>query len=355
GSQRNPTLFETGETLPSFARLGRTNASVPTRARAKAAESLESGVSGAWVSSAQRYSHAALAIDASGRGPVHFIGADHAVSATGEFIADAAILIGVVADLQYHTRLQDKDRDAWPRAAAARCTLGDVAGVGELRNLLSHWLFAGCDAYVAHCQLRNRGVPLSGAGALVRVLVIGVIFHPRAAEEMPVGAVGRLNLRNLHIIHQAQRELAFALERRSWPSRRQHDDFPRPERRQHPFDDVAPGVPFAPDVAILIDLVAARRDHLGVQRHIALRHADAIELQLHVALAPEMSGVLGRFQMSDQVAAARESLLAEFGHRVEMTEDGISDGNGCRRKVRFIHGALQKSTGGQDHLPRTGT
>src|ERR1035441_4410799 len=43
------------------------------------------------VSTAQHRPHAALAIHTSGRAPVHFVGADHSVPATGEFVADTAL------------------------------------------------------------------------------------------------------------------------------------------------------------------------------------------------------------------------------------------------------------------------
>jgi hypothetical protein len=109
------------------------------------------------------------------------------------------------------------------------------------------------------------------------------------------------------------------------------------------------------DVAIFIDFVAAGGDDLRVERHIAVGQSDAIEHQLHVALAPEMAGILGRFEMPDKIGSARKRLPSEFRHRVQMAEHGIADGNGGGRKVRFIHGALQKGTGGQDGLPRTGT
>src|SRR5580658_5086092 len=46
----------------------------------------------------QHDAHAALAIHLSRRGPVDFVGADHAAAAAGEFVADAAVLIGVIAD-----------------------------------------------------------------------------------------------------------------------------------------------------------------------------------------------------------------------------------------------------------------
>jgi hypothetical protein len=68
-----------------------------------------------------------------------------------------------------------------------------------------------------------------------------------------------------------------------------------------------------------------------------------------------MSRVFGGFEMANEVAAARESLLAKLRDRVQTTEYGISDRNGGGGKVGFIHGALEKGTGGQDHLPRTGT
>src|SRR4029077_15686659 len=97
------------------------------------------------------------------------------------------------------------------------------------------------------------------------------------------------------------------------------------------------------------------RDHFGIQRHIAVRHADTIEHQLHVALTPEMSWVLGRFQIPDKVDAARKRLLAEFRYRMQMTEYGVANRNAGGREVWFIQCALQKGTSGQDHLPRTGT
>ena len=59
--------------------------------------------------------------------------------------------------------------------------------------------------------------------------------------------------------------------------------------------------------------------------------------------------------MSDEVAAAGKCLLAEFRHRVQMTEHGIADRNRGGGKIWFVQRALEKGTGGQDHLPRTGT
>ena len=52
---------------------------------------------------------------------------------------------------------------------------------------------------------------------------------------------------------------------------------------------------------------------------------------------------------------AKAILLSELGYGVEVAKDGITDGNGGRRKVGFVHGALQKGSSGQDHLSRTGT
>jgi hypothetical protein len=59
--------------------------------------------------------------------------------------------------------------------------------------------------------------------------------------------------------------------------------------------------------------------------------------------------------MANQVGSAGKSLMAEFRYRMQMAEHGISDGNGRGRKIRFIHGALQKCSSGQNGLTRAGT
>jgi hypothetical protein len=58
--------------------------------------------------------------------------------------------------------------------------------------------------------------------------------------------------------------------------------------------------------------------------------------------------------MSDKIAAARESLLTEYGLGAQMTQNGVPDGYRGRGKVGFVEGTLQKSTGGQDDFPRAG-
>src|SRR5208282_2421808 len=294
---------------------------------------LESRRPGAWMATSQHHPHATLAVYTCSRGPVHFVSADHPAAPTGQFVVDSAVLVGVITHLQNHARFQHKDWYARCRATAAshRVFTTGVAGVDELRIVLSARLMTGCDAYAAHGQLRNATVVIvvrPNAGAFVRALIIGVVLHPRTSKEVPVRSVGGRDLWDLHVIHQAQLKHAFALERGTRTARRQHNDLPRPERRNHPFDDVALGMTFAPDVAFFIDFIAARGDHLGVERHVAVRQSDAIEHQLHVALAPEMSGVLGRLQMADEIASAWKRLLAEFRYRVQMTKHGISDRDG---------------------------
>src|ERR1035438_9309440 len=110
---------------------------------------------------------------------------------------------------------------------------------------------------------------------------------------------GLRHLWDLDIIHQAQAEHGFALQFGTRTARGQHDHLPGPQGRQHPFDDVALGMSFAVDFALFIDFVAPGGDDLGLQRQIPGGQADAIELQLQVALAPEVAWILGRIQMSD--------------------------------------------------------
>src|ERR1035441_4959828 len=110
---------------------------------------LESRHSCARMSTTQHHPHAALAIHAGGRGPIYFIGADDAAAATGEFVADTAVLIGVIAHLQKHTRLQHKHWHS-RRSPVEACILDNVAGVDDLRNLLSRRRFAGYRSDLAH-------------------------------------------------------------------------------------------------------------------------------------------------------------------------------------------------------------
>jgi hypothetical protein len=113
-----------------------------------------------------------------------------------------------------------------------------------------------------------------------------------AVKEMPAGAESLGQLRELDIVHQAQAEngLAFQLGTRS--ARRQGDDFPRPQRREQPFDDVAPGMSLAIDFAGLVDLVAAGGDDLGFKGQIAGGKTDTIELQLQISLPQKWPGSL---------------------------------------------------------------
>ena len=99
---------------------------------------------------------------------------------------------------------------------------------------------------------------------------------------------------------------------------------------------------------------AGRDGHRGARRPGAAGEADAIELEFQRALAPEMPGILGRFQMSDQIAAAWKSLLTKLGDSAKVAQDGIPDVDRSRGEIRFAHGALQKSTGGQDDVPCAG-
>ncbi len=87
---------------------------------------------------------------------------------------------------------------------------------------------------------------------------------------------------------------------------------------------------FAVDLSLLVDFVTAGGDDLGFERQVAAGHADAVELQLQISLAPEVAGIFGGFEMANQIAAARESLLTEDGDAAKMAEHGISDVDGGR-------------------------
>src|ERR1700691_2477818 len=149
---------------------------------------------GVRVPAAQRHPHAALAIYLGGRGPVDFIGADHAAAAAGEFVADATFLIGIVAYRQDHARLEDEYRNSRCRPAG-RWGLGDVAGIGNLRHFIGGRPFTGRDANSAYGQLRNTVVTLPCAGALIGALVKGVVLDLRPPEEVPIRSVGGVDLR----------------------------------------------------------------------------------------------------------------------------------------------------------------
>src|ERR1035438_6651527 len=214
------------------------------------------------VSAAQHHPHAALLVHLSGRCPVDFIGADHTAASAGQFVADAALLVGVIAHRQNRSRFQHKDGHS--RRCAGEARVGcrhvgrSVAGVRDQWHFLHHWL-TGCRSNVAHRQPR-RGAVGRTVIRVVPVRLIPVRLIVRMPEEMPIGAEGRRDLLYLEVIHQAQRELALAFERGARTARGQHDDLPWPEWRQQPLDDVALGMAFAIDVAILVDLVAAGPD-----------------------------------------------------------------------------------------------
>ena len=107
---------------------------------------------------------------------------------------------------------------------------------------------------------------------------------------------------------------------------------------------------FAVYLPLLVDLVPFGGDHLGFEREIAGGQADAVELQLQISLAPEVAGILRSFQMAHEIAAAGKSLLSELGDAAQMAQHGIAHVHRVGGQVRFVEGALQKSSGGQDDV-----
>ena len=78
-------------------------------ARGKQVEGLEfRGLRDVW-SAAQGDAHAALCVDASGRGPVDFVGTDDPTSSADEGVRDAIVLVAVTADGQCGAGVQDED------------------------------------------------------------------------------------------------------------------------------------------------------------------------------------------------------------------------------------------------------
>jgi hypothetical protein len=113
-------------------------------------------------------------------------------------------------------------------------------------------------------------------------------------------------------------------------------------------------VAFAVDFALFVDFVAASANDFGVERQVAAGQTDAVELQFQVALTPEVAGIFCGFEVTDQIGAAGESLLAEFGYAAQVAEHGIADIGCTRGEVGFIESALQESAGGQDNFARAG-
>jgi hypothetical protein len=56
--------------------------------------------------------------------------------------------------------------------------------------------------------------------------------------------------------------------------------------------------------------------------------------------------------MADEIASTWKSLLTELGHAAQVTEHGVPDVCRGGGKVGFIEGTSQKSTSGQDDIPR---
>ena len=125
------------------------------------------------------------------------------------------------------------------------------------------------------------------------------------------------------------------------PARWQHNHLPRPQRWQQPFDNVALGMTLAINLPLFVDFVAPGCDDLGFQWKIAAGNPDAIKLQLQISLADEMTGILFRFDMADQIASTRESLVAKHGNAAKVAKNGISDIDSGGREVGFIQRAFE--------------
>src|SRR6266853_1188300 len=116
-----------------------------------------------------------------------------------------------------------------------------------------------------------------------------------------------------------------AAGRRTWAALRQRDDLPRPQRRNHPLHHVSRRVAPAHDVPVTIHFVSLGSDHFAGNGDIRSGEADAVELQLQIALTDEVSGLLVRLQVSSEVASPRKNILSEFPEAAQVADHRVTN------------------------------
>src|SRR5258708_14793472 len=114
--------------------------------------------------------------------------------------------------------------------------------------------------------------------------------------------------------------MLFAFQRGTWAAGRQRYDFPGPQRRNEPFHDVSLRVAAAHDVPAAIHFVSLGSDQFTGNGDIRTGETDAVEFQLHIALADEGSGLLVRLQASSEVASPGKNTLSEFPEAVHVAD-----------------------------------
>ena len=78
------------------------------------------------------------------------------------------------------------------------------------------------------------------------------------------------------------------------------------------------------DVALLVDMVAARGDYFHVQRKLCIGKRDAIENDFQITFADKVPRLLFRFKVSAHVRSARKDIVTKHLHRGEVAEHRIA-------------------------------
>src|ERR1700722_4725948 len=145
---------------------------------------------------------------------------------------------------------------------------------------------------------------------------------------MPAGREDDRRARKNDVFHETHSKLFFALQRGSGTAGRQRNHLPGPKRRNHPLHHIALGMAVAHDIALTVDLKSVRLDDLAWDGHICVGQADAVKLNLQVSLSEKVTGLLGCFKMTLQVAASGEDGPSKLLKATEMTQDRIADRRG---------------------------
>jgi hypothetical protein len=115
-------------------------------------------------------------------------------------------------------------------------------------------------------------------------------------------------------------------------------------RGNHPFDYVALGMSVPHDVALLIHVLALSSHDSGVDVAVCIRQADVIENDVEISLADKVAWLLGCFQMSGQVGAARECGVTELGELAEVAKHGVANLRGFRLNSRIVYCAMEQGS-----------
>jgi hypothetical protein len=131
--------------------------------------------------------------------------------------------------------------------------------------------------------------------------------------------------RNLDIVHEADGNLRFAFERGPRAAGGQREDFPGPQGRNEPFDNVTLRVAMAYDVSLTIHFVSLSSDDFAGNGDIGVGETDAVEFQLERAFTDKVSGLLLRLKVSAEIAAPGKNILSEFPKGAQVADDRVTN------------------------------